>query len=230
MTTPKRIVAGYIRVSSEPQAVEEKSSLDTKMQAILKWAKDNQMTLHAIYEDHATGTRADRTNYKRMKEDAKAGRFKKVLFLKWDRFGRNIREVLTAHDELKEIWVDIVCVSQNIDTSTSYGRYFMTNPAAFAELEWSQIRERTISGLKARAQVKGLILPHSMFPQNLVRRWKKQISILDKDSLESKLKGDRSRLGKLKSKRQDYWDMFNEGDFERDELKKQEGLLKGQIE
>ena len=149
---PKQIAAGYIRVSSEPQAADEKSSLENQRDAILKYARDNSLTLYTIYEDHESGKRVDRTNYDRMKEDAKAGYFKKVLFHKWDRFGRNLKEILNAHDDLKGIGVDIVCTLQNIDTSTPHGRFFMTQLGAFAELEWAQIRERTLAGLKARAK------------------------------------------------------------------------------
>ena len=152
---PKQAAAAYIRVSSEPQADEEKSSLTIQKEAIQRYADDHNLIIYGIYEDHESGKRVDRTNYLRMKKDALAGHFKKVIFHKWDRFGRNTKEILNVHDELKEIGVDIVCVSQGVDTSTAHGRFFMTNLAAFAELELSQIRDRTIQGLKARAK-KGL--------------------------------------------------------------------------
>lgn len=154
---PKLAAASYIRVSSEPQADDEKSSLDIQKEAIKKYAKEHGLIIYnnKPYEDHESGRKVDRTNYLRMKKDAQAGCFKKVIFHKWDRFGRNTREILNVHDELKEIGVGIVCVSESIDTSTPHGRFFMTQLAAFAELELAQIKQRTIAGLKARAN-KGL--------------------------------------------------------------------------
>lgn len=153
---PKHTAAAYIRVSSEPQADEEKSSLDIQKEAIEKYAKEKKLTIYGEpYEDHESGKKVDRTNYLRMKKDAIAGHFKKVIFHKWDRFGRNTKEILNVHDELKAIGIDIVCVDQNFDTSTPFGRFFMTQLAAFAELELTQIRDRTVAGLQARAK-KGL--------------------------------------------------------------------------
>jgi DNA invertase Pin-like site-specific DNA recombinase len=431
----KRVfVAGYVRVSSEPQANDEKSSLEIQREAVQKYANEHGWKIFAFYEDHESGKKVDRTNYSRMKMDAQGGHFSKVLFFKWDRFARNAKEVLTTHDELKGIGVDIVCVSQGCDTSTAHGRFFMTQLAAFAEMEWAQIRERTLSGLKARAdqnmkigsppfgylwdeeakrfkinekeaevyrlmvslylekglsqtqiashlnqrgflrsqkarkvvqssvgvilknpaylgkyryrfqsedyeidipplidrrkweaiqrksrenfsrstrsrnfspndpfvlrdvlkcgecgygimalikkhkrvhkisrnryyacylsqarkavrealnpregkrqtchlpyipaellerEVKGLILSHFQFPQNLIRRWKEQTSVLDKGDIEFRLKGAQIKLGKLQTKRDEYWSLFNESEIDRDELKKQEGILRGQIE
>jgi len=178
---PKQTAAAYIRVSTEPQADEEKSSLDVQKEAIQNMPTSITLPFMVTVTRSRISRKVDRKNYLRMKEDAKAGHFKRVIFYKWDRFGRNTREILNVHDQLKAIGVDIVCVNPKYDTSTPHGRYFMTNLAAFAELELSQIK-RERCGLGARAK-KGLRIGMAPFGYH----WNEEDEKFEIDPEESKV-------------------------------------------
>ena len=56
-----------------------------------------------------------------------------------------------------EAEINFVSIQNNIDTSTSMGKFFFTIMSAFAEMEAELIRERVLSGLEA-AKEKGITL------------------------------------------------------------------------
>lgn len=122
-------VAGYCRVSTAGQDEEEKTSLQTQRKAIANFAKAYGWHVGTVYEDIESGYKEKRTNYQRMKDDAKAGRFSKIIFLDWTRFGRNARETLNAHAEFKTLSVSLVCIHGNVDTASAEGELFMTQMA-----------------------------------------------------------------------------------------------------
>lgn len=45
--------------------------------------------------------------------------------------------------------INFISIQNNIDTSTSMGKFFFTIMSAFAEMEAELIRERVLSGLDA---------------------------------------------------------------------------------
>ena len=54
--------------------------------------------------------------------DAKAGKFKVVVFYKIDRISRNLRDFLDITDTLQKSGVRLACVAHPIDTGTAAGR------------------------------------------------------------------------------------------------------------
>lgn len=142
----KVTIAGYCRVSTEGQAGEEKISLQAQRKAITQQAKACGWDIFRIYEDHESGIKETRTHYLDMKDDAKAGHFKKVVFAAWDRFGRNAREILNAHKEFEDLGVGLYCCQAAIDTATPEGKLLMTNMAAFAEFDHSNLTRRMLAG------------------------------------------------------------------------------------
>ncbi|EAD0738656.1 recombinase family protein [Listeria monocytogenes] len=53
--------------------------------------------------------------------------------------------------------INFISIQNNIDTSTSMGKFFFTIMSAFAEIEAELIRERVLSGMDA-AKAKGKVL------------------------------------------------------------------------
>lgn len=60
-------------------------------------------------------------------------------------------------EEFNEKNINFISIQNNIDTSTSMGKFFFTVMSAFAEMEADLIRERVLSGLDA-AKAKGKTL------------------------------------------------------------------------
>jgi len=69
---------------------------------------------------------------------------------KLDRLGRSAADLEKLVTELEEGGVKFRALTQNIDTSSSLGRFFFQLLAAFAELERAMIVERTKAGKQAR--------------------------------------------------------------------------------
>jgi DNA invertase Pin-like site-specific DNA recombinase len=75
------------------------------------------------------------------------------LVWKFDRFARSTRQLISALEEFRELGVDFISYTENIDTSTPAGKALFTMVSAFAEFERDLIRERVKAGLeRARAE------------------------------------------------------------------------------
>jgi len=154
---PKR-VAQYIRVSTLEQAREGNSlegQKDALAHLIQSNAKDNlwRTSEDLIYiDDGFSGADDERPAYRRMMEDVRKGKFEIVLVWKIDRLFRKTILLLGALEELKKYNIEFVSKNENIDTSTSMGRFTLTLLGAIAEMERETIKERTIMGKIASAK------------------------------------------------------------------------------
>ena len=103
--------------------------------------------------------------------DARKRRFDVVLAWSVSRFGRSLVNNVLHMQELTELGVGLVFVTQGIDTTTTIGRGVVALLAALAEAELEERRERTKAGLRrARAQGKRLGRPkRHVVPVKLVR-------------------------------------------------------------
>jgi DNA invertase Pin-like site-specific DNA recombinase len=88
--------------------------------------------------------------------------------MKLDRLGRSVSHLVRVVDELERRDVALRSLSEQIDTSTSAGRFMVHMLAALAQMEADLIRERTLDGLAAarsRGRVGGR--PTVMSPERL---------------------------------------------------------------
>ena len=99
-------------------------------------------------DDGYSGTLAleKRSDGLRLMEDAKAGKFDVVAFLKTDRLARSLRHLLDIVDFFDEINVTLRCVQEPFDTTTPAGRMVVHMMASFAEMERETILIRTSMG------------------------------------------------------------------------------------
>lgn len=71
-----------------------------------------------------------------------------------DRLGRKARELINLEYEFKRRGIDVMSLTQNIDTKTPIGEYHFHVTCANAQLESARISERTKAGMLA-ARLKG---------------------------------------------------------------------------
>ena len=145
----------YVRVSSDEQA--KGYSLLSQQEAIKEQImRDGNIfdEQHLYIDDGYTGIHGDRPALKAMKEAARRGEIDIIYVWKIDRLYRNTKLILNLVDEWEEIGVKIKSVTEPYDTSTHLGRFILTNLAAGAEMEHSNINERTYQG-KVRAMKEG---------------------------------------------------------------------------
>jgi len=123
-----------------------------------------------------------------------------VLVWKLDRFGRSLADLVSSLNELRELGVVFVSLTESLDFSTPSGRAMAGMLSTFAEFERDMIRERVTAGI-ANARAKGR--PHGR-PRTASLK-KDQINKLKTDGLNNsqiakKLKISRgSVIGLLKT-------------------------------
>lgn len=142
-------IAIYARVSTKEQIVENQIDI------LREYCKARQFEIFKEYKDiGVSGSVFERKGLKMLMRDAKEGKFQAVVVHKIDRFGRSAVDLLNGVEELKNIGVDFISVSDNIDTSSHYGKLIFQILSAFAEFERNLLIERTNIGLQ-RARIKG---------------------------------------------------------------------------
>ncbi len=86
--------------------------------------------------------------------------FDGLIIYKFDRWARSTKELLEHIDRLLEKNIMIYSYTENLDLSSSMGKFMLTMLSGFAQLERDIISERTLAGLaRAKAQGKKLGRP-----------------------------------------------------------------------
>src|SRR5947209_11557459 len=135
---------GYARVSKEEQ------HLSLQVDALKKHG------VIRIFTDKQTGTRFDRKEFLAALEYVNEG--DTLVVWKLDRLGRSLKELIETVENLQKRGVDLVSLTEHIDTTTATGRLFLQFIAMLAEFERNLISERTKAGLdaaRARGRVGG---------------------------------------------------------------------------
>lgn len=134
--------AGYIRVSTQEQKTHG-LSLDAQKQKLEEYAEKHNIKIVEWYIDEGVSGRKlikKRPQLQRMVLDAQKGRFKRILFIKLDRFFRSVAEY---HECMKLIEPVIwTATEEKYDLSTANGRAFVNMKLTIAELEADQTGER----------------------------------------------------------------------------------------
>jgi len=111
--TQKHFV-GYIRVSSERQAKEDRSSLGTQEARIRAAVSNRDGILVKLFRDVESGRRDDRPEYQQMLRYVLEEDVDVVLVQFLDRFGRNPKEILSRIWALAEHGVSVEATDQDI--------------------------------------------------------------------------------------------------------------------
>ena len=113
---------GYIRVSSEMQ-VKQGHSLDMQRKLITDYVHHQGWILSDLLCDTAlTGRLTNRPALKRMLARAKHAEFDVIVVTSFDRFHRNLLQLLLALDQLRQWNVSFVSLTENIDFTTPWGK------------------------------------------------------------------------------------------------------------
>jgi DNA invertase Pin-like site-specific DNA recombinase len=144
--------AGYLRVSTDAQAGEDRFGLESQTQAIQKFAEDQGYELTTWYTDAGvSGGTLERPELQRLLQDSPAGEFEVVLVAKMDRVARDLMAQLWLEKELLRADVEIISVAEPFRGQDATNRLFRQIIGAFAEFEKSRITDRMSSGRKVKA-------------------------------------------------------------------------------
>ncbi|SEA05345.1 recombinase family protein [Selenomonas ruminantium] len=134
----------YIRVSTDEQA-RHGYSLDEQRHTLEDYAARNGYTIVDIYADEgATARKAlkNRHELQRLLADVRAGLIDCILFIKLDRWFRNIRDFYTVQDILDQHGVKWIATQEDYNTTTSAGRLNLNIRLSIAQNESDQTGER----------------------------------------------------------------------------------------
>jgi site-specific DNA recombinase len=153
---------GYIRVSTEGQAVDS-VSLDAQRAKIEAWCLLNDYELSAVHVDAGiSGKSADnRPGLQAALTDCREGSALVVYSL--SRLSRSIRDTLDLSDKLAKAGADLVSLSEKIDTTSAAGKMVFRLLAVMNEFERDQISERTTAALqykKSKGEKTGGAIPY----------------------------------------------------------------------
>jgi DNA invertase Pin-like site-specific DNA recombinase len=129
------VLIGYARVSKDEQ------NLDLQLDAL------NAAGVERIFSDKESGAKADRKGLAETLSHLRAGDVLTVW--KLARLGRNTIQLMMLLNQLHERGVEFKSLTEGIDTTTSFGRFFFTMSAALSQLERDRLIERTKAGLKS---------------------------------------------------------------------------------
>ena len=106
----KRVII-YARVSTKEQNV------DMQITDLRQYAEARKLKIVREYIDYASGAKSDRTNYKKLFDDARKRKTDVILVWKLDRFARSTRELINALKEFNHLGVE---VTRNFSRVVSY--------------------------------------------------------------------------------------------------------------
>jgi DNA invertase Pin-like site-specific DNA recombinase len=137
-------IACYIRVSTQEQKLHG-LSLDAQRDALRRYAEAHGLTIVEWYEDEGISGRKlirRRPALQRMLNDAKTGKFTRIIFIKLDRYFRSVAEYYECQKILEANKVTWTATEEKYDLTTASGRYWVTQKLAMAEYEADNGGER----------------------------------------------------------------------------------------
>ena len=141
----------YARVSTGTP--EQLRSLGTQVSAFMALYRDKPRTfIYDVYIDVVSGKNCDRPNYRRMLDDAKAGRINLIATKSISRFGRDTLEAISTIRELRGLGVNVFFHSENLYSLDHNDELFLTTMAAVAEADNQSRSENIRAGFLSAAQ------------------------------------------------------------------------------
>jgi DNA invertase Pin-like site-specific DNA recombinase len=135
-------VAIYCRVSTETQELEQ------QIEACRKFCEYKQFD-YELFSEVGSGKTFKRVRFLEMLERLRKLEFGGVVVFRFDRLGRNAREVVTLFEEFENKGIQVFSLNENIDTSTPSGKAVRDIIVRLSQLERENISEATKQRLQA---------------------------------------------------------------------------------
>ena len=151
---------GYIRVSAKEQNT-------ARQEEIMK-----SLGVDKVYIDRLSGKNMERPELQEMMRFVREG--DSVIVESISRFARNTKDLLELTEQLDNKHVQFISQKENIDTSTSAGKFMLTVFGAVAELERDYIRQRQKEGIeiaKEQGKYKGRPAKQIEDFEMVLRQW-----------------------------------------------------------
>jgi putative DNA-invertase from lambdoid prophage Rac len=138
-----RRVGVYVRVSLGTQSTQAQEVALNDFAAAKGWC------IHKVYADTGvSGAKEHRPALDEMWADCRKRRIDTCLIFSLDRLARSLKQLIHSLDEFGRLGIDLVCLRQDIDTTSSTGRLLYHIVGAVCEFERDLIRSRVVSGME----------------------------------------------------------------------------------
>lgn len=129
--------AAYCRVSKD-EINKHGLSIDAQKQKLIEYAEKNHLKIVEWYIDEGVSGRkpiAKRPELQRMINDAIGGRFKRIIFIRLDRYFRSVKEYYACQSMLDKTGVTWTATEEKYSLADANGRAFVNMKLTIAELE-----------------------------------------------------------------------------------------------
>ncbi len=149
----KNVIAGlYPRVSTDDQ-VREGFSLDEQEKEMKKLCMHKNYQIYKVYrEEGVSAKNMNRPKFQEMIQDLKDGKINRIIVYKLDRLTRSIQDLEVICKFIEKYHCSLDSVSEEINTDTAMGVFFIRMTTILAQLEIERTSERTKFGLKGAAK------------------------------------------------------------------------------
>ncbi|MEJ5049367.1 recombinase family protein [Chryseobacterium culicis] len=146
----------YVRVSTDEQK-RKGYSLPEQEDRLLKYCKYNNIEVKGIYREDYSAKNFNRPKWKELFSEIKkksSGEDKNILFIKWDRFSRNVEYAYEMIGKLRKYKTTAMAIDQPIDFSVPESTVMLAVYLAVPEAENTRRAQNTLNGIR-RAKLMG---------------------------------------------------------------------------
>lgn len=150
-----KITAIYLRVSTKGK---QEKGYEAQRRALIEYCECNNIKNYKIFGDEGiSGARKNRPGLNQLLEAISNEEVQSVMVYSFSRLARSTKQLIDLLELFKEREVNFISITEQIDTSTHYGKLVFVILSGIAELERSIIQERILNGLD-NARAKGITL------------------------------------------------------------------------
>lgn len=142
MSKQEKLVIGLVRTSGRSRD-EDKESINRQTQQLKDYCKAQDLAPPKVLTDYATsGASANRKSIVELRQLVKDGQVSHVIFCSLDRLVRNVRVGLELVELFNKHNVIMVSLSENIDTSSSSGKFILNIWLSLAQMYSDILKEK----------------------------------------------------------------------------------------
>lgn len=155
-------IIGYCRESTEQQA-KYGFNLDDQEKKIQKYVdiyfEKDTYSLKIFRDEGASAKSLNRPQMNKIMEMIRKKQIDVLVIHNLDRLTRKVRDLADLLDELDKYDVALISITEQIDTKTPMGRFFIYLIVLVAQWEWETISSRSIRGIEESARQGNYALP-----------------------------------------------------------------------
>ena len=144
-------IAVYARVSTEDQHT------DVQLHQLREYGQRRNAEIVEYVDAAISGRKASRPQLDAMLTACRRREVEAVVVVRLDRLARSLAHLAALGEELRSLGVELISLTEGLDTTTPTGRALFGMCGVFSQLEVDLLRERTRAGLRA-ARLRGRIL------------------------------------------------------------------------